>query len=251
MIPGMNYNSDDVEPRPFASYIGSKGGAGVAERVAAEFPPHSVYVEPFIGGGAVLRRKSPALCSIAIDADAVVTNAWTRMRWPGLIVVNGDGICWLEENGPLLPADALVYCDPPYPLSTRGWRPYYDYELTDDDHARLLRVLLQLPCSVVISSYDNELYARTLADWRHVCFPAMTRGGLRTEHLWCRSTIAAFDVGRGVPGNGFRERERIKRKAARWASRFSTMPPAEQDAVLSLVLSERARRGIPHRHPRR
>lgn len=46
-------------------YIGSK--AGVFRRIIGEMPPHSVYVEPFFGSGAIFFKKRPAARSILID----------------------------------------------------------------------------------------------------------------------------------------------------------------------------------------
>lgn len=36
-------------------------------------------------------------------------------------------------------------------------------------------------------------------------------------------------------GDGFRERERIKRKAARWAARLRGMSPLERQAILAAL----------------
>src|ERR1700752_2192642 len=78
----------------FPTYLGSKAGAGAAEQIIGHFPPHSVYVEAFLGGGAVLRRKAPALHSIAIDIDPEVVTRWRCVCWPGLDLVEGDAIAW-------------------------------------------------------------------------------------------------------------------------------------------------------------
>jgi DNA adenine methylase len=41
-------------------YDGGKGAMGVAQWIINQIPPHRVYIEPFLGGGAVLRLKKPA-----------------------------------------------------------------------------------------------------------------------------------------------------------------------------------------------
>lgn len=227
--------------KPFPTYIGSKDAGGVVERIAGLFQPHSVYVECCLGNGAVLRRKSPALRTIGIDKDPRVIAAWRELGWPGLELVRADAIKWLRHAAAWLPADALVYADPPYVLSTRGHRRYYRCELSDAEHSELLDVLDALPCSVFVSGYECSLYRRRLTTWSHESFPAQTRGGTRIEHVWYRrSIIARFGEEARYAGRDFRERERIKRKAHRWASRYLTMPPAERSAVLGACLSAEA-----------
>jgi site-specific DNA-adenine methylase len=224
--------------KPFTTYPGSKDAAGSAQRIIRTFPPHSIYVELFLGGGAVLRRKTPALRSIGLDRDPRVVRRWRAVQWPGLEVFCCDAIEWLEQWGPALPGDALVYADPPYPLGTRSKRRLYRYELSDEDHARLLAALDALPCSVVVSSYANPLYARKLAGWDHDQWRAATRGGARTEHVWFRrSTIARFGEDTRCVGQNFRERERLKRKASRWVAKVRAMPPRERAAILAAVIA--------------
>ena len=38
-------------------YPGGKGGAGVYQTIINGMPRHEVYVEPFLGGGAVMAAK--------------------------------------------------------------------------------------------------------------------------------------------------------------------------------------------------
>src|SRR5579883_1311551 len=50
-------------------YPGGKNGAGVYQQIINRMPPHSVYIEPFLGGGAIMRLKRPAALNIGIDRD--------------------------------------------------------------------------------------------------------------------------------------------------------------------------------------
>ena len=59
----------------------------------------------------------------------------------GTVLLNICGIGWLEEFGPELPADAFVYCDPPYLPSTRSKRQIYRWELTEAAHGAFWRSL--------------------------------------------------------------------------------------------------------------
>ncbi len=69
---------------PLPNYPGSKEGSGVDKRLVSLMPPHRTYVEGFLGGGALLRRKRPAALSIGIDLDPTVIAAWLPAATPGL-----------------------------------------------------------------------------------------------------------------------------------------------------------------------
>lgn len=60
--------------------------------------------------------------------------------------------------------NVLIYCDPPYLLSTR-YGQQYSYELDDTRHKELLDVLIAHKGPVIISGYDNEIYNERLCDW--------------------------------------------------------------------------------------
>ena len=51
-------------------YFGSKATAGLCQALIALMPPHSVYIESHLGGGALMKRKPPAVRSIGIERDA-------------------------------------------------------------------------------------------------------------------------------------------------------------------------------------
>jgi hypothetical protein len=88
---------------------------------------------------------------------------------------------------------------------------------------------------VMISSYPCGLYEAWLRGWRRFEFQAMTRGGVRTEVIWmnfpsCGSHWATF------AGVNFTDRQRIKRKAQRWADNYRRLPAGEQTAILAAIL---------------
>lgn len=223
------------------SYPGGKAGAGVYQAIINQMPPHDHYVEPFLGGGAILKHKRPATSTIAIDADNAVWRGFPKDAVPNLRLDCCDGIEWMKCRLTWKP-NTLVYCDPPYLLSSRkGQRPIYRCELTDADHERLLRVVRALPCMVMLSGYASELYMRALHDWRLVTFSAITRSGkIATEHLWCNFPAPAALHDYRYLGGDYRERERIKRKVTRWSDRFAALDPLERQAILSELLAEAA-----------
>jgi hypothetical protein len=252
------------------TYPGGKEGAGVYQRIICQMPPHTTYVEGFLGGGAIMRMKAPALSSIGIDADRDVllsAQAWAG-RIPGLQLQHADAIRWLASH--TMARDTLVYLDPPYLLHTRkSPRLIYRCELAEDDHARLLAVIVKLDCMVAISGYWSAMYAEALQGWRTIQFNATTRGGTQaTEWLWMNYPEPMELHDYRYLGEGFRERERIKRKKERWTARLRAMPNLERHALMAAVdemrsdmittaeqvnnsRSRQQRRWISNRHKRR
>lgn len=58
----------------------------------------------------------------------------------------------------------LIYCDPPYVLSTRHGKQYR-CEMDNDQHEQLLDALMEHDGPVVLSGYDSGLYNDRLAGW--------------------------------------------------------------------------------------
>jgi DNA adenine methylase len=250
------------------TYLGGKNGAGTYQRLINAMPPHEVYIEPFLGSGAVLRLKRPAFFNIGIDLsqDAIVTfqkHAPARLGrvrfceglpnplWPRSPLVEiddgglpksclyvGDGLSFIElgSRAGTLGETALVYCDPPYLWSTRSGRHCYQHEFSDDEHQRLLEWADAAKCRVMISGYWSTLYGSSLRKWRCESFFAMTRGGrMAEEYVWSNFKEPTQLHDYTYLGSGWRERERIRRKKARWTARLERMPTLEKQALLSAI----------------
>lgn len=218
------------------TYTGGKNGAGVFQAIINQMPPHRHYIEPFAGSGAVIRRKKPAAKNIAFDLDPRCADFFEDR--PEIDFETGDGLLYVTRNADAFQHDDLIYFDPPYVRAARSTdRDLYAHEMGDLDHVVLLDLIKSLRCMVMISGYHSELYADRLNDWRVVTFTGQTRGGPRTEYLWCNFSAPAALHDPRYLGDDYRERERIRRKALRWASRFAGLPPLERQAVISLMLS--------------
>lgn len=225
-----------------AGYPGSKGAAGVAERIIRQMPPHTTYIEAFAGGAAVFRRKRPADRSILIDADPAV---YELLRAAYAEASCCDVVCdsvidWLAGGRWAIDGRTLLYLDPPYLRETRT-RLLYDFEFhSPDEHTALIAVLVKLPCMVMLSGYRSKLYAKLLKGWRTIDIPAMTRGGKRIETLWCNFEEPELLHDPRFAGGDFRERENIARKRKRWAAKFAKMDRRERQAVaVALAESDR------------
>lgn len=212
-------------------YIGGKSQSGVYQRIINLIPPHAVYIEPFLGSGAILRLKKPAPVG-SFGVDRVAPNPALRDL---AHVVQGCGIEFLEKYQ--WRGGEFVYIDPPYVLSTRGGREYYEFEMTDADHVRLLNVVQSLPCHVLLSGYKSALYDEALPDWEREEFEVMTRGHTwATEVLWFNYPRPAALHDLSYVGTDYRDRLRIKRKKARWAARLKRMPAMERAALFSALV---------------
>jgi len=141
---------------------------------------------------------------------------WTL--YPDAIHIAGERLqSVLIENRPAIEVmrqhdgtDTLHFVDPPYMLETRvlqaNGRGYYKHEMTDEQHAELLDVLLELEGFVVLSGYSSELYNTKLRDWTKYETKARisaSRGtGLRTECVWvnpaCRAALELEEVQRRI-----------------------------------------------------
>lgn len=76
----------------------------------------------------------------------------------------------------------LAYCDPPYVAGSRK-AGGYEHELRDSDHEALIETLLRYNGAVVLSGYDNALYA-PLADagWDKTELEVCCSAAGRTRH---------------------------------------------------------------------
>lgn len=80
--------------------------------------------------------------------------------------------------------ETFIYVDPPYLLSTRK-KHLYNHELDDEYHKKLLKVLCESDCKVMISGYDNDLYSSYLYDWNKLSKNTTAECSVkRTETLW-------------------------------------------------------------------
>lgn len=169
------------------TYPGGKSGAGVYQKIINLMPPHDVYIEPFLGGAAIMRLKRPARLNIGLDLDAQAMDSarcslvkHDECRYD---FIQADGVRYMQTYP--FTGNELVYCDPPYMHETRTRRDLYAFEMSDEQHRALLDTLLSLPCKVMLSGYWTALYAEYLKGWNHIQFEAMTRGGhTAKEWLW-------------------------------------------------------------------
>ncbi|ATO31567.1 DNA adenine methylase [Dickeya dianthicola] len=221
-------------------YLGSKAASGAYQKIIAAMPPHDTYIETHLGSGAVMVRKPAAVRSVGIDIDGEALRHFSIGHSIGagglqhVTLIDADAVEYLREFDFASAGQVLIYADPPYLPETRTSRARYRFEYTVEQHRELIAVLRSVPASVMISGYPSALYDELLGDWRSITFQVMTRGGVRTEQLWVNYPEgAAYDA--TFAGENYVDRQRIKRKAQRWADNYRAMSRPERLAIMSAL----------------
>ncbi len=230
------------------TYPGGKNAAGAYQRIINHMPPHKTYIEAFLGSGAVLRNKRPAERNIGIDRsldalDLCLDLAGEKGREFRLL--DGDALkllpslkAMVSDSVLIEQPDTLVYADPPYLMETRKGGELYDFEMDDAAHKELLTILSDARCMVMISGYRSALYDDALRRFTRVDYLAQTRHGRVPESLWMnfQPPVALHDYSH--LGDNYRERERIKRKKARWAAKIGKMDRQERLAIMEVLSNQ-------------
>lgn len=210
-------------------YPGGKGRC--FQHLISLMPPHRVYIETHLGGGAVLRHKRPSPATIGIDRDPSVIAAWDHAACPGVDLHVDDAVAFLERYA--FVGDELVYCDPPYLPETRRKARLYRYEYTVAQHEALIATLRRLPCAVILSGYPSDFYDARLSDWVRVTFPGDSHVGPRLEAAWLNYEPPTRLHDYGHVGATFRERERIRRRRGGLMRRIAGLDPVERNALFA------------------
>ena len=200
-------------------------------------PPHRVYIETHLGGGAVMRAKMAAEESIGVDIDTDVIARWRSGGPPGITVVDADAVTFLRSRW--FVGDELVYCDPPYVPMTRRARGVYRHEYDVEGYRELIGVLRTQPCPVMISGYPSELYDALLRDWEKETFPSASQSGLRREVVWMNYARPMLLHDHRHIGSTYREREALRKRRASLIKRVGSLSDVERNALLAELAAER------------
>lgn len=97
------------------SYPGGKNGQGVYQTIINLMPPHEIYIEPFLGSGAILLKKLPASLNIGMDlvesaVKMVVTAVTAKNDGERSLTPGNDGVAGKTT---IFDGDADRRLDPP------------------------------------------------------------------------------------------------------------------------------------------
>jgi DNA adenine methylase len=219
------------------NYPGGKNANGVYQTIINHFPPHVIYVELFMGSGAIIRNKKPAKFNIGVEIDKAVIDKFHRKT--KYDVANESVFAFIKRPyRHLFHKNCLVYIDPPYiESSRRSKNNIYKHELKNiEEHIPLLRWALRTKAMVVISAYQNEIYDTVLKGWRREEYTAVLRSGETvTESLYMNfekpTTLHEYTY----LGEDCWDRQRIKRKLTLITRKLKALPPYEREAIMQAV----------------
>lgn len=214
------------------NFPGGKGGT--YQKYINLMPPHDVYIESHLGGGAIMRYKKRSKRNIGVEINPAIIKIWDSKEKIDFELIRGDAVSFLKRYP--FTGKEMLYCDPPYLRETRKkYYPLYKYEYSLTQHIELLDVIKSLPCTVMISGYESPLYLEYLKDWNTHSFQATTHHGMATEWIWMNYPEPIHLHDYQYLGDNFREREKIKIKLKRWTARFKSMPVLERQSLLSVL----------------
>ena len=218
----------------FESYPGGKSANGTYHKIINLIPPHHTYIEPYLGGGAILRNKRLATKTIGNELSSRIYDLWKKHPFfldGESSLYNMDAVELLDFLNP--DPGTFVYLDPPYPMESRSTsQEVYDCETSEDLHRHILEYLVTVEFDCMISTYPNDYYAEMLKDWTVYEYQAMTRGGVATELLYMNYKAPTELHDYQYLGKDCWERQAIKRKINGKIAQLKKLPILEQRAII-------------------
>ena len=93
-------------------------------------------------------------------------------------IENGDAVSIIKRyDSP----QTLFYCDPPYPHDSRSDVKAYAYEMTDDQHRELGKILQKVKGYVAISGYESDLLDEIYGNWHKTAGPVKKANSIKKE----------------------------------------------------------------------
>lgn len=229
------------------NYPGNKNINGLDQMIVSKVPKFKNYFEPFCGS-AVIGRKLYASAGEGVihlsDLNEVIIGELVNYFGPSSNI-RLDCRCALEQleyiKRNFNNESTVVYLDPPYTFnSRRSSRTIYLYEMTDEDHLRLLSFITNpdIKFRIIISHYYSELYKNSLDRWCVFSMEVSTRRGIVTEYVYTNFNpgILELYVYEGI-GDGFVDRQRIKRQNSNIIKKINRLPLHEKMYMLEQIKS--------------
>ncbi len=87
-------------------------------------------------------------------------------------------------------SDVFFYLDLPYVQSTRRSNQKYMIEMSDEDHERMINLILKSKAKIMLSGYDNEIYNKLVEnEWNRLELESPNSCSDATEFVWINYDI--------------------------------------------------------------
>lgn len=141
-----------------------------------------------IGGLSVNMVVRRNMCKSISDYLSAVDNLEAfHQRMSRMVIMHRDGVELMRRYRNY--EDVFMYCDPPYVQETRG-ETRYETDMDDEGHKRFVDECIESKAKLLISGYDNELYAKltdngfTRVDFEVNAVDGTPKKKKKTESLW-------------------------------------------------------------------
>lgn len=218
------------------TYPGAKTNSGILQFLINNIPAHSTYIEACAGSAQLYLAKLPAARNYLCDVDPITLADLRPLQSASTILQEQSVVATLEKYG--YDAGTFIYIDPPYPKDARrAGRAYYRHEmLADESHLQVLTAAQNLRAACMISTRCNRLYSQALKGWRCCSFSTVGHRGPVEELIYMNYPPPALLHQYDQLGTGFTDRQRIKRKVGRFASKIAALPQYERHLFIQQLL---------------
>ena len=218
------------------NYKGNKNIDGVKQKILSLIPKHRVFIEGFAGGAGIAKNIYTGSETVILIEKNKKQCDILELDLPGSVVVNDCVFDFIENFKYIINPNVVLFLDPPYIFSTRFNNSiFYDFELSDNDHVKLLLSILQLPCNVIIIHPVSSIYAKYLNFWyyKNVTIRYNKKNSKEIIYYNFQDSIAKNDY--SSHGENSTDRQRIKRKITRNIQKIENLNPVDKECLLNAI----------------
>lgn len=201
-------------------YVGNKDFSNVIHFLINRLPKSKRYFSLFFGGGGLENSVYTA------DANFICSDKNTeckKFQTSSAMIEFFDYRYLIEQN--VFTSEDFIFADPPYMFSTRSTgKKYYKYEFSTQDHIEFLNYMISLPCKIMITHPECDLYNEYLKNWNKEDLNYMSRNGWFKDTVWTNYNTSDIELlNYDCLGKDFTDRQRIKRQRNNIVNKFKKL----------------------------
>lgn len=211
-------------------YVGNKDFSNVIHFLINRLPKSERYFSLFFGGGGL---ENSVYTADAFFVCAEKNPECKKLEIPSMARIEFFDYVALLEAFDFNICD-FVFADPPYMFSTRRTgKKYYKHEFSEAAHIEFLNYMISLPCKIMITHPECDLYNEYLKDWSKEELNYMTRNGWFKDTVWTNyNTAGIVLLNYDCLGKDFTDRQRIKRQRANVVNKFKKLDNQVRQAIV-------------------